>query len=85
MSRQPGDIDIWVEGGCESVTDLLMTLGLLDERPTVKNLGKANKASTSYHHVHLPPTKDGVTVEVSSVISLSEIFNLVEIRAFVLS
>lgn len=64
MSRQPGDIDIWVEGGCESVTDLLMTLGLLDERPTVKNLGKANKASTSYHHVHLPPTKDGVTVEV---------------------
>ena len=64
MSRQPGDIDIWVEGGHESVTDLLMTLGMLNERPSMRNYGKRGKATSSYHHVHLPPTKDGVTVEV---------------------
>jgi hypothetical protein len=64
MSRQPGDIDIWVEGGHESVTDLLMTLGMLNERPSMRNYGKKGKATSSYHHVHLPPTKDGVTVEV---------------------
>ena len=64
LSRQPGDIDIWVEGGRESVTDLLMTLGLLKEQPSVRNTGKWNKATISYHHVHLPPTDDGVIVEV---------------------
>ncbi|MBR1388646.1 MAG: nucleotidyltransferase family protein [Prevotella sp.] len=64
LSRQPGDIDIWVEGGEESVTDLLIQLGLLDERPTTANLGKHDKATRSYHHVHLPPNKQGVTVEV---------------------
>ena len=64
LSRQPGDIDIWVEGGRESVIDLLISMGLLDEKPTISNAGKRDKATTSYHHAHLPATKDGIAVEV---------------------
>lgn len=64
LSRHPGDIDIWVGGGKESVTDLLVSMGLLDELPTIKNVGKNGKATRSYHHIHLPPTPDGVIVEV---------------------
>ena len=55
LSRQAGDIDIWVEGGRESVFDLLVDLKMLDERP---------KHNISTHHVHLPENKDGITVEV---------------------
>ena len=51
LSRQPGDIDIWVEGGRESVLQLLSSSFNLE-------------GLVSYHHVHLPPTKDGVDVEV---------------------
>lgn len=64
LLRQPGDIDIWVEGGKDNVTELLIQLGLLEERPTIANAGKKGKATLSYHHVHLPATKDGVEVEV---------------------
>lgn len=64
LSRQPGDIDIWVEGGKESVITLLLNLGLLNERPTIANIGRHDKATESYHHVHLPPTKEGIAVEV---------------------
>jgi hypothetical protein len=64
LSRQPGDIDIWVEGGREKVMELLLRLNLIDERPSVKTIGKKNQATISYHHVHLPPTQDGVIVEV---------------------
>lgn len=61
LSRQVGDIDIWVEGGKESVIVLLKKMGLVEE------LGKVlleGKATSSYHHVHLLPTKDHITVEV---------------------
>jgi hypothetical protein len=64
LSRQPGDIDLWVEGGKDSVSQLLITLGLLDQLPTIANAGKHGKATTSYHHIHLPPTADGIVVEV---------------------
>lgn len=74
LSRQPGDIDIWVESFHErestgksvrkDITDLLIQMGLLSEVPTIANAGKNGKATTSYHHIHLPPTKDGVIVEV---------------------
>lgn len=62
--RTPGDIDIWVEGGREIVLEFIIGLGLLDERPTIANLGKMNTATESYHHVHLPLTNEGVEVEV---------------------
>ena len=57
MSRQPGDIDIWVDGGRKKVKELLLSspeLGDID-----RGLNKAY-----YHHVHLAPNEKGVTVEV---------------------
>ena len=53
QSRQPGDIDIWVEGGRKSVLDLLEKMGLMKDSPVV-----------SYHHVHLHANERGVDVEV---------------------
>lgn len=61
LSRQPGDIDIWVEGGRESVITLLRQMGLVDELAATSVEGKP---SASYHHVHLPKQGQGVTVEV---------------------
>ncbi|MBR4728659.1 MAG: nucleotidyltransferase family protein [Prevotella sp.] len=61
ISRQPGDIDIWMEGGRESVIELLRKMGLVDELARTAFEGKA---SASYHHVHLLPNEKGVTVEV---------------------
>jgi len=54
LSREPGDIDIWVEGGRESVIRLLDEQGMMPE----------GEMATSYHHVHLPADKNGLTVEV---------------------
>ena len=51
--RQPGDIDIWVEGGRESVLKLLTDEGMMD-----------NKDDVSYHHVHLKKNDCGISVEV---------------------
>ena len=61
FARQPGDIDIWVEGGKKSVVALIMELGLATELASTSVEGKP---TASYHHVHLPPTKDHVIVEV---------------------
>ncbi|MCI6081840.1 MAG: nucleotidyltransferase family protein, partial [Prevotella sp.] len=51
--RQPGDIDIWVEGGRDSVVKLLGDEGVLDTKDTV-----------SYHHAHLKKNANGISVEV---------------------
>ena len=61
FSRQVGDIDIWVEGGKKGVVALLMELGLVTELGSTSVEGKP---TASYHHVHLPPTKDHIVVEV---------------------
>lgn len=62
LSRQPGDIDIWVEGGRESVIALLRKMGLTDdEQLRAFNPGHA---TVSYHHVHLPTNDKGIDVEV---------------------
>lgn len=55
--RQPGDIDIYVEGGKESVVELIDKLGML---PPDLPEGAFN----AYHHVHLPENEKGVSVEV---------------------
>ncbi len=55
LLRQPGDIDIWVEGGKESVVKLISEMGMKPEN---------EMAEHSYHHVHLTPTKEGVQVEI---------------------
>lgn len=52
--RQPGDVDIWVEGGRQHV---MAVLGMhLSSQQT--------KGTLSYHHVHLPKNKRGIDVEV---------------------
>ena len=62
LSRQVGDIDIWVEGGKKGVVALLMMeLGLVTELGSTSVDGKP---TASYHHVHLRPTKDHIVVEV---------------------
>ncbi len=64
FSRQPGDIDIYVSGGRDSVTKLLIRIGLLEGVPKLSDRGDEDKATSSYHHVHLPLNEDGVSVEV---------------------
>lgn len=53
LSRQPGDIDIWVEGGRKSVKELLNKLEMTDE----------HTSSTNYHF-HLSPNEQDIVVEV---------------------
>lgn len=53
FSRQPGDIDIWVEGGEKSVKALLADMHLT-----------SHEDEESYHHVHLATNEQGVVVEV---------------------
>ena len=53
LSRQPGDIDIYVDGGRERVEATLNSLGMGE---------RANGIAS--HHFHLPPDEDGVEVEV---------------------
>lgn len=53
-ARQPGDIDLWVEGGRDSVQTLLLDLKLMAEK----------EESSAQHHIHLPANKDGIVVEV---------------------
>ena len=60
-TRQPGDIDIWVNGGRESVMTLLREMGLLGELGRTPAEGKATAA---YHHIHLPANERGIDVEV---------------------
>ena len=64
FSRQTGDIDIWVEGGQESVINLLISMGLLDEIPKTVNTRKHDKPNLSYHHVHLTANEKKVSIEV---------------------
>lgn len=63
LMRLSGDIDIWVEGGRESVVALLRKLGLVDEAP-LHEFDRPDRATISYHHVHLPNNDKGVSVEV---------------------
>lgn len=53
MSRQPGDIDIFVDGGLERVAALLTRLGMIEEGE-----------GPMVHHWHLPENEKGVGVEV---------------------
>jgi hypothetical protein len=56
LSRQPGDIDIWVEGGHDSVLALLTETGLID------GLGKTYEEG--HHQVRLTENEKRVIVEV---------------------
>ena len=74
LNRQCGDIDIWVEGGRESVMDLLLQMGLVDahapDSESSKTLDeKVHDKITDFveHHVCLSHDIDGVPVEVHFV------------------
>ena len=54
--RQSGDIDIWVEGGRDSINRLLVDMGMI-EKPALE-FGRF------WHHAHLERTKDGIMAEV---------------------
>ncbi len=54
LMRQPGDIDLYVEGGRREVLAL---------PPCAKAIAEGHDKA-SYHHLHMPPTAEGVTVEV---------------------
>lgn len=53
LSRQPGDIDIWVSGGKDNVLDTLHRLGMADDN-----------ADVCFHHVALERNAKGIEVEV---------------------
>lgn len=53
--RQPGDIDIYVEGGKDSVLQLLKSKNMLS---------KEEEELMCYHHVHLEHQDSDITVEV---------------------
>ena len=53
--RQPGDIDIYVEGGKDSVIKLLDSMGLLS---------KEEEELMCYHHVHIEQHDSDIVVEV---------------------
>jgi hypothetical protein len=61
LSRQVGDIDIWVEGGRDKVIELLRKLEMMDE---IGDLPVEGKATLTKHHVHLPAKEQGIVVEV---------------------
>ncbi len=61
LTRQPGDIDIYLDGGREKVIGTLKSIGLADRISRYENAGET---SITYHHVHLPQNAEGVDVEV---------------------
>ena len=63
LSRQPGDIDIWVDGGQERVVAMLRRLRLVEEKPIPK-ISLTGETTASYHHVHLATNDKGIDVEV---------------------
>lgn len=53
LSRQPGDIDIYVDGGFDSISATLETLGMSE-----------GAVVNTTHHFRLPLDEDGIEVEV---------------------
>lgn len=62
MSRQPGDIDIWVSGGKEKVIETARRLGLL--KGDIAKYSFDGDTTVSRHHIHLSKNEHGIDVEV---------------------
>ena len=62
MSRQPGDIDIWVSGGQEKVIETARQLGLL--KGDIAKYSFDGDTTVSRHHIHLSKNEHGIDVEV---------------------
>ena len=54
--RQSGDIDIWVEGGRDSINKMLVEMGMVSEKDL--------EYGRFVHHAHLERSKDGIMAEV---------------------
>lgn len=50
-SRQPGDIDIWVDGGRDKVVEALKALDMMEDISS--KCSDRNGAAISYHHIDL--------------------------------
>ena len=64
LSRQPGDIDIYVDGNPQDITDFLFQTGMIDSKPRISNMGLKDKPSKYYHHIQLPINKNGIVTEI---------------------
>lgn len=60
LSRQPGDIDIWVDGGFEGIISLLDRLETINvnKNASLENVDKA------CHHIHLLTNESKINVEI---------------------
>lgn len=63
LSRQSGDIDIYVDGGEQRVLNTLLRLKMINKVDIGEFEGEGN-ASKTYHHVHLPTNERGIDVEI---------------------
>lgn len=59
-SRQPGDIDIWVDGGMDNVVETARRLELIETKIVSFETG----STIFYHHVRLKKNESGIEVEV---------------------
>ena len=60
--RQPGDIDIWVNGGKCKVEQTTRKLKLLEGN--ISNFASEQDTNIAYHHFHLSKKENGIEVEV---------------------
>ena len=61
LSRQPGDVDIWVNGGMVRIEQTLRRLTLLEGELSKYH---SDHVKRNYHHIHLPRNGNGIDVEV---------------------
>ena len=62
LSRQPGDIDIWLDGGQNKAIETIRKLGIL--KGNLYKYQTPGEVIQEYHHLNLPRTKSGVDVEL---------------------
>ena len=72
FSRQCGDVDLWVEGGRESVEKLLLDLKLIT----------TPEDTSLQHHFHLPKNENGIVAEIHFRPTAGNLFKEREFQAF---
>lgn len=62
LTRQPGDIDIWLDGGKDKIIETIRRLGLITDE--IVRFAMDGDTTISYHHIHLKKNEAGVDVEI---------------------